>query len=216
MKHLMLSAAIIAAVAGPAAAATTASATTDLNVRSGPAVWNEVTGVIPSGASVDVEGCLGEVNWCKVSYEGNIGWAYGAYLSTTVDAETISLAPETRPQVVQIIEDNDNSAAAPVGGAAVAGTIAAAVAAGPVGIAAAAVAGAVAADAAQPDERVITYVRSNPTEPVYLDGEIVVGAGIPDGVELYPIPDSEYSYVLVNGVPVIVEPAARQVVTIVR
>jgi hypothetical protein len=53
-------------------------------------------------------------------------------------------------------------------------------------------------------------------EQVYLDGEIVVGAGIPETVMLAPVPDSEYSYAYVNGVPVLVETQNRTVTYIVR
>ena len=47
-----------------------------------------------------------------------------------------------------------------------------------------------------------TYVTSNKIDPVYLDGEVVVGAGFSDTVELREIPDYEYRYVCVNGLPV--------------
>ena len=44
-----------------------------------------------------------------------------------------------------------------------------------------------------------------------------LGAGIPEEVELRPIPDSDqYSYLNVNGQPVIVDNSNRQIVYIVR
>ena len=53
--------------------------------------------------------------------------------------------------------------------------------------------------------------------PVTMGGEVVVGAGIPEEVELRPIPDSDqYSYLNVNGQPVIVDNSNRQIVYIVR
>lgn len=57
-----------------------------------------------------------------------------------------------------------------------------------------------------------TYVGENPAIQVYLDGEVVVGATLPEVVPLTPLPDSGYSYAYVNGVPVLVDPAGRQVV----
>ena len=70
--------------------------------------------------------------------------------------------------------------------------------------------------ATTPDERITTYVRSNPVEPIYLDGEVVVGAGIPETVELTEVPESEYYYAYVNGVRVLVKRDTRRVYYIVR
>ena len=66
-----------------------------------------------------------------------------------------------------------------------------------------------------PDER-LAYVRSNPVDPVYLEGEAVVGSQLPETVELQTIPDYEYRYVYVNGQPVLVDPNNREVVYVVR
>ena len=62
----------------------------------------------------------------------------------------------------------------------------------------------------------MTYVRTNEVEPVYLDGEVVVGAGLPDTVEIRPIPEYDYNYVYVNRQPVLVEPESRRIVYVIR
>ena len=67
-----------------------------------------------------------------------------------------------------------------------------------------------------PPERVRTYVTSNRVEPVYLDGDVVVGADLPETVVLRDIPDYEYRYVYVNGQPVLVEPSSRRIVYVMR
>ena len=73
-----LSAALTAvALSGGVAAA--ASATTDLNLRSGPGPDYQSIAVIPAGAPVDVLGCSG--SWCQVSYAGRAGFASANYLS---------------------------------------------------------------------------------------------------------------------------------------
>jgi hypothetical protein len=59
-------------------------------------------------------------------------------------------------------------------------------------------------------------VTSHQVEPVYLDGEVVVGAGLPETVALNEIPDYEYRYVNVNGQPVLVDAHSRRIVYIVR
>jgi uncharacterized protein YraI len=86
-----LSAALVAlAVTGGAAAA--ASATTDLNIRSGPGPEYQVIGVIPSGAPVDVLDCTG--SWCQVNYAGRAGFASGSYLSG--DSRAAVIVPGTQ------------------------------------------------------------------------------------------------------------------------
>jgi len=100
--------------------------------------------------------------------------------------------------------------------AAVGGAIAGAVIAGPIGAVVGGVAGAVAGAAVDPPAEVTTYVAGNPVDPVYLDGEVVVGATLPEGVQFAQVPNYQYQYVYVNGVPVLVEPGTRKVVYIVR
>ena len=75
--------------------------------------------------------------------------------------------------------------------------------------------GAVGAKAA-PDPTVVTYVKTNPVDPIYLDGEVVVGSGIPDTVMLAPVPESTYEYAYLNGVPVLVDTKDRKAVYILR
>ncbi|WP_327787154.1 DUF1236 domain-containing protein [Rhabdonatronobacter sediminivivens] len=59
-------------------------------------------------------------------------------------------------------------------------------------------------------------MRENPVDPIFLDGEVVVGAGIPETVALAEVPESEYYYSYVNGVRVLVERDQRRIVYIVR
>ena len=68
----------------------------------------------------------------------------------------------------------------------------------------------------EPPSEVRTYVVDHRSDPVYLNGEVVVGAGLPDNVELTEIPDYQYRYVDVNGQPVLVDPQTRRIVYIVR
>jgi uncharacterized protein YraI len=58
------------------AAAASAVATTDLNVRAGQGTNHPVIGVLPAGAAVDVRGCAD--GWCYVSEYG--GYASARYL----------------------------------------------------------------------------------------------------------------------------------------
>ncbi|MFN4156216.1 MAG: DUF1236 domain-containing protein [Paracoccaceae bacterium] len=196
-------------------AATEATAWTDLNMRAGPGPVYQIVGVIPTNGVVTVDGCLESANWCKVSFDGTEGWASGDYLTAMVDNTPVVVYTNRDKVAVGTVTYEDNSAqGAAVGGAT--GAIAGAMVAGPVGALVGVILGGGLGASAVPDTKVTTYVTGNPVEPIYLDGEVVVGAGIPETVTLVEVPDSEYSYAYVNGVPVIVERKQRQIVYIVR
>ncbi len=58
---------------------------------------------------------------------------------------------------------------------------------------------------------VVTYIETNPTAPVMLEGEGSAGVIIPADVPLVAIPDEpRYSYVYVNDQPVLVEAECGQ------
>ncbi len=198
-------------LASSAFAETSATAWTDLNLRAGPSTTYDIVSVIPASQSVLVDGCLDASNWCRVTHGDINGWASGDYLTAMVESP-ISANRERMAVKTITYEKNPD---ATVGGAA-AGAVAGAVVGGPVGALIGAAIGMSAGDAITPEKRVTTYVRSNPVDPVYLDGEVVVGAGIPETVTLSEVPDSEYYYAYVNGVPVLVEREQRRVVHIVR
>lgn len=216
-KIALFSTAIVGIAASPALAALSANTTTDLNFRAGPGPQYEAIGVIPAAAPVDVAGCLDNGEWCEVTFDGQSGWAYSAYLTTPVENEPVVLyqAPQTL-EIETVTYDNGDKA---IGGAAGAGWGAAAGAllvGGPAAVAAGAVLGAATGAASTVDEETVTYVRSNPVEPVYLTGEVAVGAGVPDAVEVYQVPDTTYSYVNVNNQPVVIDNETRRIVTVVR
>lgn len=202
-------------VTSGAALAQQAATTTDLNMRSGPGPNYAVTGVIPAGMTVDVAGCLEAANWCQVSHNGQTGWSHGDYLTTIVGSEPVYLtADRAATQVKTIVhEDTGEQSAAIVGSM---GAVAGALIAGPGGAAVGAVTGAAAGGMADPGETVTTYVTENPVDYVFLEGEVVTGAGVPEGVVLHPVPDTQYTYAYINGVPVVINPADRRVVQIVR
>lgn len=200
--------------AGAASADTEAMAGTDLNMRSGPGPMYSIVGVIPAKGAVSVQGCLADASWCTVTYEGVSGWAAGNYMTANVENEPVALVGGDKRVVLKTVT-YDNAGASTAGGMAT-GAIAGALIAGPPGAFVGGILGAGAGAAAAPDATVLTYVQSNPVEQVYLDGEVVVGAGIPETVVLTPVPESEYSYAYVNGVPVLVETKKRTVTYIVR
>jgi uncharacterized protein YraI len=211
-------------VSGAAMAQTAVTATTDLNVRSGPGPQYPVVGVISVDGEATLQGCIEGSKWCQVSADGTSGWAYSDYLVASnagVDMVVTERTPDTGIPVVTYEEgaDDGGAVAGGVAGAA-SGAIAGAIIAGPIGAAVGGIAGAAGGgavgDAIDPTPEVRTYVEQNPMEPVYLEGEVVVGASLPETVQVYEVPDYEYRYVYVNGQPVLVEPESRRIVHIVR
>lgn len=209
------------APANPAASPAIANAATDLNLRSEPQSTASVLGVIASGDEVSVTGCIETANWCQVTYKDQTGWAYGDYLTTKVGDTIEPLYPNRQAVGVTVVEtpaanpqETPNTAVGAAGGAAMG-----AVVGGPVGALVGAAIGGATGNAATPEPapEVRTYITENPQQPIILDGEVVVGAGIPDSVTLYEIPNQpDYRYVVVNNQPVLVNPADRRIVYIYR
>jgi uncharacterized protein YraI len=204
-------------MATSAFAQTQATAWSDLNLRAGPGPTYKIRGVIPANETVVVDGCLEGASWCNVTYAGMQGWASGTYLTANVDNAPMALTLAGPRVVLNTVTYSENPEDAALAGGAT-GALAGALIAGPVGAVIGGILGATAGVSAVtvPDPQYVTYVRSNPVETVYLDGEIVVGAGIPEPVMLYPVPGSTYSYIYVNGLPVLVETPTRRVVYIMR
>ena len=216
-----MTAGALLALSGAAFAQTAVTAVTDLNVRSGPGPQYPVIGLINAGAGADLNGCLENSKWCRVNNAGAEGWVYSDYLSADFGgtAAVVTQRPTTAEIPVVSYEAPQGGGGAVTGG--VTGALAGALIAGPIGaaiggVAGAAIGGTAEGTVAPPPETVTTYVRTNQLEPVYLDGEVVVGASLPDTVELREVPDYEYRYVYVNGQPVLVEADTRRIVYIVR
>ncbi len=179
-------------------------------------------GVIDVDGQATLDGCLEGSKWCAVSYNGVEGWAYSDYLIASnagVDVVVTERPAELEVPVVTYEAPSGGTQAGGVAGAA-GGAVAGALIGGPVGAVVGGIAGAagggIAGAAIDPNPEVITYVEQNPVEPVYLEGEVVVGAGLPEAVEVHQIPEYEYQYVYVNGQPVLVEPQSRRIVYVLR
>lgn len=214
LRKTMLIASTAIFAASSVAAGLTATAVTDLNIRSGPGPHYDIVGVISGSDEATVDGCIEESNWCKVMYNGAEGWAYGAYLTTPHnDAATVVTSPDVVVKTVTYDNSKDVEAAA---GAGAVGAVAGALIAGPIGaVAGGLIAGGTGA-LAQPDDQVVSYVRTNSLDTLYLEGEVVTGAVVPETVVLSEIPDSELRYVYVNGQPILVDPTDRRIVYVVR
>lgn len=212
-KTALAGVAILALGAGTAFADVAATATTDLNIRSGPGPQYPAVGVIEAGGQATLQGCIQGSKWCQVTYNGTTGFSYSDYLAGNFSGEQVVVTSRIG-EAVPVIEYEGGGEGTVVGAAG--GAIAGALIGGPVGAAVGGVAGAAAGSMATPPDEVRTYVMENRVEPVYLEGEVVVGAGVPEPVQLQPVPDHPYRYGYVNGQPVLVDPNTRQIVYVYR
>lgn len=203
-----------ALLATSAHAAFDASAVTDLNIRSGPGPQYPVVGVIEINESTSVEGCIEGSKWCQVSHQGRNGWVFSDYLVTSMAGPRTAVPELPKSVTVPTATFDPQATNATVG--AVGGAVTGALIGGPVGAVVGGVAGAGVGAAVTPPTEVQTYVVENRVDPVYLDGEVVVGARVPQAVQLQPIPDYEYRYVYVNGQPVLIDPQSRAIVHVYR
>lgn len=75
---------IIAIAAGAlmlsAGAASATEVTGDVNLRSGPGTSYSVISTLPAGADVDVLNCTS--GWCRVDWQGTVGFANASYLDS--------------------------------------------------------------------------------------------------------------------------------------
>jgi hypothetical protein len=174
-----------------------------LNIRSGPGPQYSVIGAIPDRGQTTIIGCIQDSLWCQVSFNGRQGWAYAQYLTVRLSGRSLVVAEVVREMPVVTyqapVEAVGSVAPTPV----VTGTlITRPPTAQPLSVA--------------PPETVASYVVSHPVTPVYLNGEVVEGAGLPEDIALTPIPDYDYQYAYVNNVPVLVQPQTRRVEYIYR
>lgn len=181
---------------------------TELNLRQGPGTNYPTVTTMPASAEVVINGCIEGQKWCEISYGSQMGWAYSDYLITSVEGQQVVITE--RPKLVPAIGFNSDTTAGILGGAVVGALVG-----GPIGAVVGAAGGGVAANI-RPTEGVVDFLNQNPLDPVYLDGEVVVGAAIPETVEVYEVPQSEYYYANINNEVVLVEPSTRKIVYVYR
>jgi hypothetical protein len=99
-----------------------------------------------------------------------------------------------------------------------AGAATGAVVGGPVGAVVGGIAGGVVGTTVDPPPpEVRSYVVEEDQPSVTYDGDVVVGATLPQTVELYPVPQyRRYEYTVINHRRVIVDPYSRRVVEVVQ
>ncbi|TGU88113.1 DUF1236 domain-containing protein [Mesorhizobium sp. M00.F.Ca.ET.151.01.1.1] len=199
MKSLLFPAiaGMLTAMSGAALADTAVSAVTDLNVRAGPGPQYPVIGVLAAGQSATLNGCIENSKWCTIAEAGGQGWVYSDYVTADFGGSRVVLTQRrSAVAVVSPPEDISNYSTDYTG---------AIISSDPV-----------VGEFPAPPAAVRTYVDTHRLDPVYLDGEVVTGATLPDTVELREIPDYNYRYVYVNGQRALIDPQTRRIMYVVR
>nr|WP_205930470.1 SH3 domain-containing protein [Rhizobium leguminosarum] len=78
--------------------------TANVNMRAGPSTRYPAVAVIPAGSSVEIRGCLSDVNWCDVEFYGGRGWVSGQYVQALYQQRRIYVGPQYyRPLGIPVI-----------------------------------------------------------------------------------------------------------------
>ncbi|BCH13899.1 MULTISPECIES: DUF1236 domain-containing protein [unclassified Mesorhizobium] len=187
----------LVAMSGTALADTAVSAVADLNIRAGPGPQYPVIGVLAAGQSATLDGCIQNSKWCTIAEANGQGWIYSDYVTADFGGNEVVLTRRPADADITIVEapaDVDD----------------------PDIYTGAIVAGEPIEPIRRPPAEVRTYIETNRIDPVYLEGEVVTGATLPDTVELREIPDYDYRYVYVNGQPALVDPGTRRIMYVER
>ncbi|EJZ21919.1 SH3 domain-containing protein [Rhizobium sp. Pop5] len=68
--------------------------TANVNMRAGPSTRYPAVAVIPAGSSVEIRGCLSDVNWCDVEFYGGRGWVAGQYVQALYQQRRVYVGPQ--------------------------------------------------------------------------------------------------------------------------
>ncbi|NEI71410.1 DUF1236 domain-containing protein [Rhizobium lusitanum] len=208
-RNLLLAGVILAGSAGLAQADMSATTATDIEVRSGPGAEFPTVGVATRGSEATLDGCIEGSRWCRVDVNGMRGWVYAQYLSVEQNGASVVVqdhrddlgVPTVTYEQTDPLKTGSVQAPQPGPNDQLLGSV----------------------DqngndvvAITPPEEIRTYIDDNPVDAVQLNGDVAVGAEVPQSVEVHRIPDYQYSYVEVNHQPVLVDPGTRRIVYVYR
>lgn len=208
-RNLLLASFVLLGSAGLAEAEMAATTATDIEVRSGPGAEFPTVGIATRGSEAILDGCVEGSRWCRVDVNGMRGWVYAQYLSVEQNGASVVVQdhrddlgiptityeqtdPVQTGSVRRVQPSSNDQLLGPVDEN---GTDVVAI---------------------TPPEEVRTYIDDNPVDTVRLNGDLVVGATVPQSVEVHRIPDYQYSYIEVNHQPVLVDPGTRRIVYVYR
>lgn len=192
-KPFLVSAMLLSG-AGLAQAGMVATTATDLTVYSGPGQDYPAVGVATRGSMGALDGCLASESWCRIDVNGMRGWVFAQELMVDYNGAPVIVQERRTELSVPVVSYEQTGSivtpADPAPGDELLGRV-----------------GEIA-----PPPEVLTYIDRTPMETVTYDGDVVVGATLPESVVLARVPDYQYSYVRINDRPMLVDPQSRRIV----
>lgn len=200
-KNLLLAGFILASTAGLARAEMLATTVTDIDVKSGPGQQYPSVGTATRGSQAALDGCVKGSRWCRIDVNGMRGWVFAQALTVEQNGGPVVVEQHGSdlgvPVVTYQTDDATTGSVQPISPSPDDELV------GPVGSGEA---------VASPPRMVRTYIDENPVDAVQAEGQIAVGSELPRDIAVRTIPDYQYSYVRVNGQPVLVDPGTHRVV----
>lgn len=98
-RKLILAAALIVAGATAGAAATTAIATANVNLRAGPSTSYPAVTVVPAGMTIATYGCISGYSWCDIGFGPYRGWVAASYVQVIYRGSPVVLTAPVAPVV---------------------------------------------------------------------------------------------------------------------
>ncbi|SEL08623.1 Uncharacterized conserved protein YraI [Pseudoxanthomonas sp. GM95] len=77
------------------ASATTAVTVSSVNLRAGPAMQYPVVTVMPTSVNLTSYGCLADMSWCDVSWNGQRGWVSSSYIRVIYQQQPVMVTAAT-------------------------------------------------------------------------------------------------------------------------
>ena len=193
----LLAGAMLLSGAGLASAEMMATTATDLTVYSGPGSEYPSVGIATRGSSAALDGCLDGQSWCRIDVNGLRGWVYAKELTVDYDGAPVIVEERRSDLGVPVVTYEKtvvvDGPASPAPGDELIGTVD-------------------SNGAIIPPPEVRTYIDGLPADAVTYDGEVVVGSTLPGDMVITQVPNYQYSYVRVNGRPMLVDPQSRRIV----
>jgi uncharacterized protein YraI len=198
--NLLAAGVILAASAGLAEAQMSATTMSDIDVHTGPGTQYPTVGTATRGSEAMLDGCVAGSHWCRIDVNGMRGWAYAQSLSVEQNGAPVVVEQHSTDLGVPVVTyqqtdevNTGNVNADPAPGDELLGTVE-------------------NVEAVTPPRTIRNYIDENPVDAVRLKGSVVVGTELPRDIAVRTIPDYRYSYVRINGQPVLVDPGTRRVV----
>ncbi|PZM13764.1 DUF1236 domain-containing protein [Rhizobium tubonense] len=201
-RNILLAGVILASSAGLAQAEMSATTISDIDVRSGPGTQYPSVGTATRGSEAVLDGCVAGSRWCRIDVNGMRGWVYAQYLSVEQNGGPVIVEQHSTDLGVPVVtyQQTDDLSTGRVQPQAQPGPDDELI--GP----------ADNQDAVTPPRTVRAYIEENPVDAVRLNGRVAVGTELPRDIAVNAIPDYQYSYVRINGQPVLVDPGTHLVV----